>query len=124
MDTIRNYDPKKSSNFDYTHTVEVTVRCYEYSKTFIRKICGNKGGNLEGFNLFETAVDGIIDELGGPVEWGGNKPLIIVLTNSNGEALEVNLNDEPDIYPVYENFRNMVVSVKIVALESESDPKE
>lgn len=119
METIRNYDPNQARDFDYVHTIEVTVRRFDYSKSFTQKF----GGNGEGFNLFEDAVESVFEMLDDG-DADNDEPLIIVLANDKGDALEVDLREGMDSYHACQNFKDMVVSVKIVALESESESEE
>ena len=101
---IKKHDPNL-----YWHkcTYAITLMMWDYSKTFEVEV----GGNVRGFDLLETAVDALHDDL----EPDDDGMLFVELENPNGETL-ICQDDEgkEDSW-----LREMVVSVVLVKQEKE-----
>jgi len=81
--------------------VEVILKLWSYSKTYTVKV----GGNCHGMDVLDTAIDLVLDSM-----LGDDQRLKVVLTNPNGDTLEVE--DEEDRGELW--LRDMIVSLRLL----------
>ncbi len=101
-----DYDPNLTSSGRMANqTVELTFQMWEYTKTMTISV----GGNCTGLDVIECAIGNIEDELGGD---SGE----IILTNSDGDELSVELWDC--------KLEDILVGARITAISPASKDSE
>lgn len=95
-----NYDPNLTTSGNMAvQTVELTFQQWDYKATFTTTV----GGNCRGYDIFDSALDSVFEELGG--EDGG-----MLLSRENGDTLSVELWED-------NIMKDMLVGVRILAIE-------
>lgn len=98
-----NYDPNMTNSGRCARqTVELTFQMREYSKTITTTV----GGNCTGLSVIQSAVENVIEELGG--EDGA-----IVLEKPNGDTLECDMWDT--------DLEEILVSARITEIVPDGD---
>lgn len=113
MKMIKNYDP----NAYYVHTIRITLMQFDYTGHIAYKILGNcKGASLlDAETHFECDSQDIINnyvENDCNLVWHEDLELYsAVLTNADGDKLEINVDTE--------EIQDMVISIEIIEVEEE-----
>lgn len=106
---MMNYDPNTARDMAYCHVIKVTLQQWDYTREYVTRV----GGNVTGFDLFDTAIGNLLDEIIGDEHLTPDDSLCIELSKDGG-TLAVDLNE--DGYPEG-TIKDMVVAVEIVDLE-------
>jgi hypothetical protein len=101
---VKKHDPNM---YWYKCTYAITLMMWDYSKTFEVEV----GGNVLGFDLLETAVDALYDDL----EVDDDGRIVVELENPDGETLIC----QDDEGQEESWLKEMVVSVVLVKQEKE-----